>query len=82
MRWVLDVRYGLSFGAIIRSEEEHLARKCDGCTSYKTAPCVAACKPGAIVQTGAYSYDYTKRKEYAERLGYQQHLLGTAKNLT
>ncbi|MEK6680701.1 MAG: 4Fe-4S dicluster domain-containing protein [Nitrospirota bacterium] len=70
------------FGAIIRSEEEHLARKCDGCTSYKTAPCVAACKPGAIVQTGAYSYDYTKRKEYAERLGYQQHLLGTAKNLT
>lgn len=64
------------FGAIIRSEEEHLARKCDGCTSYKIAPCVAACKPGAIVQTGAYSYDYEKRKEYAERLGYQQHLLG------
>jgi carbon-monoxide dehydrogenase iron sulfur subunit len=69
------------FGAIIRSEEEHLARKCDGCTWYKTAPCVAACKPGAIVQTGAYSYDYEKRKEYAERLGYQQHLLNTTKNL-
>ncbi|MBI5182134.1 MAG: 4Fe-4S binding protein [Nitrospirae bacterium] len=67
------------FGAIIRSEEEHLARKCDGCTSYKTAPCVAACKPGAIVQTGAYSYDYEKRKEYAERLGYQQRLVGTTK---
>ena len=64
------------FGAITRSEEEHVARKCDGCTSYKTAPCVAACKPGAIVQTGAHSYDYAKRKEYAERLGYQQHLLG------
>mgnify|MGYP001558381230 CR=1 FL=1 len=64
------------FGAITRSEEEHVARKCDGCTSYKTAPCAAACKPGAIVQTGAHSYDYAKRKEYAERLGYQQHLLG------
>ncbi len=64
------------FGAITRSEEEHVARKCDGCTSYKTAPCVAVCKPGAIVQTGAHSYDYAKRKEYAERLGYQQHLLG------
>ena len=64
------------FGAITRSEVEHVARKCDGCTSYKTAPCVAACKPGAIVQTGAHSYDYAKRKEYAERLGYQQHLLG------
>ncbi len=64
------------FGAITRSEGEHLARKCDGCTSYKTAPCAAACKPGAIIQTGAHSYDYNKRKEYAERLGYQQHLLG------
>ncbi|MBI5043487.1 MAG: 4Fe-4S binding protein [Nitrospirae bacterium] len=63
------------FGAITRSVEEHLARKCDGCTSYKTAPCVAVCKPGAIIQTGAHSYDYNKRKEYAERLGYQQHLL-------
>ena len=67
------------FGAITRSEEEHIARKCDGCTSYKTAPCVAACRPGAIVQTGAHSYDYNKRKEYAERLGYQQHLLGSSK---
>ncbi len=69
------------FGAIIRSDEEHLARKCDGCTSYKTAPCAAACKPGAIVQTGAYSYDYEKRKEYAERLGYQQRLLSSTENL-
>lgn len=67
------------FGAITRSVEEHVARKCDGCTSYKTAPCVAACKPGAIVQTGAYSYDYNKRKEFAERLGYEQHLLSTIK---
>ena len=69
------------FGAITRSEEEHVARKCDGCTSYKTAPCVLACKPGAIVQTGAHSYDYNKRKEFAERLGYQQHLLSSTENL-
>ncbi len=56
------------FGAIQLVQEERLAMKCDGCLSYETAPCVKACKTGALRQVGFVEASFENRKLRASSL--------------
>ena len=53
------------FGAIKRVGDEHVARKCEGCTSEEIPPCVSACKPGALKLISANELTYNKRLKSA-----------------
>lgn len=55
------------FGAIIRDEEEHIAWKCEGCTSSDTAPCVSACSRGVLSHADTLELSVAMRMESAER---------------
>ncbi len=55
------------FGAIEAVYEETLARKCDGCTSYETPPCVAVCEPGALRVEGCGNFAQQRRLTFAGR---------------
>jgi carbon-monoxide dehydrogenase iron sulfur subunit len=55
------------FGAIEAVYAEKLARKCDGCTSYETPPCVAVCEPGALRVEGYGHLAHERRRSFAAR---------------
>ena len=55
------------FGAIKRDGKEHTAKKCDGCASEETPPCVSACKQGALKQTGANEFTHNIRLNSAAK---------------
>ncbi len=57
------------FGAIEIVQEEELARKCDGCTSYEIPPCVSACEPGALRVAGQANFAHERRRAFAARAG-------------
>lgn len=55
------------FGAIVRDEEDHIARKCEGCTDRETAPCVAACTMGILSHSDVKQFSAMTRMQSAER---------------
>ena len=63
------------FGVIQLVEEEKLAMKCDGCLEHETAPCVAACKPGALRHVGYLESAQITRWDKAGEFAFSQVVL-------